>query len=347
MGIKKDGTYVLEVVITILLAIILILIIACFAAWTVDTIKKDACKSAINNYFDTLLNEDNNEHFLNIDSSHKDTLIKAITNNSNIKVWDTGIASGDKITFRVSIEVPSFAATLERRFPQLFTYSNTSYVDSKLNAMSEREYSDMIYSSVVSDFSNSTIYYQNEFLVTVTEQSKQWVIVDPSDFENHLLGNIYSYQNDDVHFLNFKELIFPATPSLRTSSSEVSALFSNASPATTFSSPEILVPMGDSARFSGSFDGLVKSNISLSVNSVQTNDETVVVTFKGCTLSDEEITVPCNLFASYCSGRFIEGVSGGDVILTAEPTQFQITFSLPADSVVFSPEDSPIYFSLK
>ena len=347
MNNKTDGIHALEITVTVLLVIIVILIIACFSAWMVNTIKEDACKSAINNYFDTLLNEDDNEHFLNIDSNHKDALIKAITNNSNIKVLDTGIASGDKITFKVSIEVPSFAATLERRFPQLFTYSNTSYVDSKLNAMTEREYSDMIYSSVVSDFSNPTIYYQNKFLVTVTRQSKQCVIVDPIDFENHLLGNIYSYQNDDVHFLNFKELIFPTAPSLQTSSSEVSALFSNASPASTFSSPEILVSMGDSAKFSGSFDGLAKSNISLSVNSVQTNDETVVVTFKGCALSDEEITVPCNLFASYCSGRFIGGVSDGDVVLTAEPTQFQITFSLPADSVVFSPDDSPIYFSLK
>lgn len=312
---------------------------------------EDIFERCLDSYYEMQNNEDENL-FLNVDSSHKQSLIKAIIDNSDISIADVEHYASEEVAFIVDIKVPSFAASLERRFPQLFTYSNVSYVDLKLNAMSENEYIDMVFSTVASDMINPTIYYCNKVIITAmrsSEDSEKWVIQDISDFENHFLGNIYSYQNDDVHFLTFKDLILPSTPSLQTSTSEVSALFTDASPTITYSSPDILIPMGDSARFSGALsDDNVKANFSLSVNAVQKNeDNTISVTFKGCTLTPEtEITLPANLFGSYLNGRFIEALSKEDVTLTNDISTFQIIINSPADSVVFNNETSPLYFSL-
>lgn len=336
-GLPVSHTVVVPFI--ILSAIICFLITAILLAHDNNTTESNI-KSIIEQ---TLLDTENS--FLNVDSPHKSALVTAIIDNSTITVKEDW--SDHKV---VEICVPNFASALEKNFPALFTYSNSSYVESRLNSLSKQEYIDAIYSGILPEFVSPTVFYRVAVAVSMKQENNKWEIENLSELENHFLGNILSYQNNDVNFLTFRDLIFPADAGVQTSAVEAAALFQDISPASSYSSPETLVPVGDAARFSGVIaieNSSSKVNIDLTLSDVQINDNgTMTAFFKASTAEpDTEATIPSDLFGIYVNGCFKSGLAQDYISVTSNACPFQVSFETAADFIVFSPDSSPIYFA--
>ena len=336
----------IEKVLLIVLLSIPLTLIGFLASMLVLTYNDNLVTSNISNIIEQSLLDDENS-FLNVTSPHKKALVTAIIDNSTITVAETSSMS-NKV---VEICVPSFSAALEKNFPALFTYSNVGYVTSRLNSSSEQEYIDAIYSGVLPEFVSPTVFYRVTVAVSLKRNSNhEWEIENLSEIENHFLGNILSYQNNDVNFLTLKDIIFPEGAGVQTSSVEATALFQDVSPASSYSSPETLVPIGDTAKFSGIIDdSMAKINIDLILSDVQTNtDNTITANFKVSTAEpNTETTIPSNLFGIYSNGVFQNGIAQDHISVTSEPSSFQISFESATDFIVFNPDASPIYFATK
>jgi hypothetical protein len=186
--------------------------------------------------------------------------------------------------------------------------------------------------------------YKNEY--------NEWVIDTPSQLDNFILGNILSYQNNDVSFLTFRNLIYPSNEdSLKTSSSGVSDLFSDTTTDTSFSSPEIPVPLGDTAKYNGkiSENDTNKADICISVLSTNYSEDTgfaVTVKIQNNNEDQLETLIPSDCFRLYKNGSVSECVVGEDLVVSYEPQTFTLKFSGQTDIIAFVTADSTMYFSV-
>lgn len=339
--------------ILIIALIIAILISVLVSFGVVSTTREIAVNEAINNYISSLKNGEC--EFLDIPNELKTKILNSIVINENFKIkpqYSSLEYNNKRLSITVDINSPSLPYSLFKLYPQLFTYTNTTFLSSQLNNMSPDEYINMVCSSLSADlFVSKNIYKETIKIDIIKDTKNKWYIESPDQLDNFILGNIYSCQNNDVSFLTFKSLIYPSIDSApKTSSSGVSALFSDTSTAVTYSNPDLLIPLGDSARYNGKITDtdIEKTDICLSISKIADDNDGMIVTFKMNNNTEANTKqIPPELFGIYESGQIKEYGVGDSVTLSSEPTEVVLKFQNKSDIIVFNAFENPLYFSTK
>ncbi len=156
-----------------------------------------------------------NSVFWSQSNQYEDELQSSLysTFQSNIEIIEQ---KKNVIKFNLTGEIANFPAIIAKKYPSLFSYERNEFFISSTADMSRNDYYTDIINTLNQELSKQSISDVYKFTIQMTAIKKdgKWVIENHPDFENQLLGNIYSWQNEHCQFLTFKELVFPTDSSM-------------------------------------------------------------------------------------------------------------------------------------
>lgn len=277
--------------------------------------------------------------FLSNDNVYEQELKELILNSFSYKINNIE-RQGSTITFDLKGQVISFASAIAKKYPSLFSYSRTDFFQKEISSKTDDEYLKEIIDTLKDEMTSQSgsLTYSFNISLSATVDGNKYVISPHPDLENQLLGNIYSYQNDNCRFLSFDELVFPdGRAEAKTSQTSVSAIFGSPVPATTFSSEDFPIEINDEANILfGQSDEVEKSLITLSVKNISLDNSNNMIVSMNIT-SEKDISVSPTMFYSYSGNNYDPSITNDTLLINSKLSQYQLKFKSKEQFVVFAP----------
>lgn len=289
-------------------------------------------------------------HFIDTTNDNQKQLLNAILERTDVNVEQLVSSSmpfGHKYKALISINAPSLSNIIIKDSPLLFSHENINYVQKKIAAQGEEEYINDLLARLTSDVLCSNTFFSGEIEVELEKINGEWILINGENIENLVLGDIYTYQNNDVSFLTLKDLILPQTKVLTPEEVDISNIIETpVLSSTTFSSPDFLIKRGDTATFQGNLllpDGdksAVKLN--LAIIDVNMNPSELKISIKA--ESDKSILLSPQMFEINCGGEVIKTDSNDLIPVSPEKSEYTILFKSDKspDYIIFN---SSLYFA--
>lgn len=272
--------------------------------------------------------------FLDTNNQNQKELLTEILNRTTFSIKKESINDNNITNITLDVSVPSFASSLIKIEPNLFTYNNVNYVNNKLKSISQEEYLDNIISKLKNEISTTKTFYTDRIEINVKIENGQYILINYENLENVLLGGIYNYQNSDVSFLTFNDLIFPQSSGPSQAAVSVTSILDVQSVSgTTYSSPDFLINRGEIASYQGNIDlpdgKKTSARLSITVVGIQKNVKNTAVKIK--IKSENDISISPQYFQVSADGELLRPETNDNILATKDSSEWTLTFNTIKD----------------